>query len=212
DTLMQSAFKEELIQTFLENLSSKEKENLQNQFDIDITKTLLSKSNENAYVFIRSKVVLYFLDTPFTHLLNGDTSFNMDYSKIDLLPQIALKKNKNDFNSSEIGNYLSNADTAKKFVLLLQNFYVNLFKESRPYISIDNTLSKFYLLSQEFPVIKIKIDYSYENNNLMNKASLQLYYIYKHSYTYLISFSYKIEDSDLWQAYIKKFMEQIVIE
>lgn len=202
DTIGQRLQKDIRIQKITEIQENKLKD-INDQYHLDMTKTILSNTIEGTYRFWNSGTLNYFIDTVISILYrNGDIK-TIDYSKIELVPNISLRKDISPVNSDYIiKNIFSNPDTASSFLKIIESM-IKTFKTTFSDSKVIETISGYSLLENKYPLVKASCLYSTLDST---KYVITFYFLYKQDFKYSMKFEYKYDDTKNWIQYMYKFI------
>ncbi len=177
---------------------------INNIYHLDLTKTILINTVEGTYRFWNSSTLNYFIDTVITILAKNDNNINkIDFSKIELIPNISLRKDISPVNSSYIlKNVFSNPDSTSTFLKLIESMLKNIkktFSDSK----VIETISGYSLIENKYPLVKASCLYSSADNT---KYIITFIFFYKENFKYSMKFEYKNDDNKNWIQYMYKFL------
>lgn len=179
---------------------------INNKYKFNLSKTLLENTLEGTHRFWNSSTINYFIDTALTLLSTNGSKKEIDYSKIQLIPNISLKRDNNPVSSDYVLIHVfSNKDSANTFLRLVENMMKNL-KGTLSDAKIIETNSSYSLVENKYPLIKASCLYSTSD---LSDYIITFYFFYKNNYRYSMKFEYSKENYIKWTQNINKFISEM---
>lgn len=212
DTLGQSISKMYLVRKNLELMSKSGIKKIEEEHQIDLAKTYLSKYNYNTVVLLPSSTLHKLLRTDVLSNLSTDTSTNSSFSDINIIPLISLQRKSTKDNSSLLKKALLKKIDSDKFLKEVKDFYVSLMKTLLPQVPLTLISSNYYTYLNNYPTVKISLKYSVDGTDTVANYRQDVYCIYRENYQYIFKFEYRNSDELNWKYYEREFFKKIIFE
>lgn len=190
----------------INEIPEKRIEEINNKYNYNLSKTLLANTLEGTYRFWSSSTLNYFIDTVLMILSTNGYTKEIEYPKIQLVPNISLKRDNNPVSSDYVLNHVfANKDSASAFLKLIENMMrtINGTLSKRKIIEIT---SGYSLIDNKYPLIKASCIYSTLDNS---QYIISFYFFYKKSVRYSMKFEYSKQSSEKWTQNMNKFIAEM---
>lgn len=205
DTLSQELAKNQIFESNIDRLKNINQEKMKNKYNVNVTKSLFENTNKESYFFWPTQTMLNILDPKFWGY-DKDSVFGFDESKIEYVPSITLRKVTVKGNSADFKKrYFDNKDTARKFVLGLENMMSDVLNDLYSEATVESS-SEYYMLQNQFPVVRVSVHISIPIDSEIKNFGQVSYMVFKNHGMYSLKFEFKLEELDKWEKYIKEIM------
>lgn len=202
DTLTQTISKQTYLQVFFDNANNNGIRRVEQLYNINIAKGILSNLDTNVVVFWPRKTLMSLLLLDST--IENDTTLQ---NSINLVPSVMIKKEKFKLNSAKIKEHFSE----KKNVNEMKDFFTETYTKAISLIFPNNTVksthSTYFLYKNTFPCFKISITTSSSQDKKALQYTHEMYTLFKNNYNYLFKFEFKTEDINQWIKYEEYFLK-----
>lgn len=176
------------------------------QYHVNLNKTLLDNTLEGTFRFWNSKTLNYFIDTALAVISSNRDLNEIDYSKIELIPNISLKKDPTPVSSDYVLNHVFlNKDSANAFLKIVENMLRTL-KSTLSDSKVISVSSSYSLIESKYPLVKGSCIYSSFDNTEYVQT---FYFLFKQYHRYSLKFEYRKKDSLKWSQYMDKFFSEM---
>lgn len=206
DTLGQDIEKRSMLEYSLNAISKSGKETIEEKYQVDLTKMLLSAYDSTVYLFWPKKSLLSLLSED---LIIAD-NLSTDLSDFKAVPNILLQKKDFKYNSLQMKKFLAEKNSAEEFSSNVGKMFKDFFLSALPDIKLKSLTTNTFILSNEFPVVKVTLKHSISKTDNKNPNYIQnIYAIYKGYFIYILKFQFLEEDENLWKRHEDSFFKQL---
>jgi hypothetical protein len=205
DTVGARIYKQIVTESILET-SDKSFEEVNSKFKCDINRTILNYTNDGTIRLWNYKTLNYFFDTLLTIMSKGGDINAIESSKIEIVPNISLKKDVNPVNSYYVlTNVFQNKDSISSFLGLIEGMLKKI-KTTITGLMVEKTNSSYVLIDGKYPLVTVSSTYLGKDNI---EYISTFNFFYKENYRYNIKFEYKKEDSSIWEKHMSNFFKNM---
>ena len=120
-----------------------------------------------------------------------------------------LQKKAFEFSSSQIKKVYSKKVDQDKFASEFASSFSGIIKTLVPTVIIRNVSSKYFYYLNDYPTVKIGIEYSIPEKQDSKIYKQDIYTLFKGYSNYLFRFEYNFDEKDKWGNFQEQFFREL---